>query len=55
MKKIDFSKMDVQNSIGNKTGISGQGNISANCYGCDSTDGNNDGMCDCDDGGSDEK
>ena len=55
MKKINFSKMDVQNSIGNKTGISGHENISGDCYTCDSGDGNNSGdWCDCDEGGSDE-
>lgn len=55
MKKVNFEKMEVQTSVGTKAGIAGQSNISANCYGCDSSDGNNDGMCDCDDGGSDEK
>ena len=55
MKKINFDKMEVQTSVGTKAGINGQGNISANCYTCDSSDGDNDGMCDCDDGGSDEK
>lgn len=55
MKKIDFSKMDVQNTIGTKTGISGTENISGDCYTCDSGDGNNSGdWCDCDEGGSDE-
>ena len=55
MKKVDFNKMKVQTSVGTKTGITGQGHISGNCYGCDSSDGDNDGWCDCDDGGSDEK
>ena len=55
MKKVDFNKMEVQTSIGTKAGIAGQGNISGNCYTCDSHDGSNDGdFCDCDEGGSDE-
>jgi hypothetical protein len=54
MKKIDLNKMDVQTKVGSKDGTP-VNNVTGDCYGCDSTDGDNDGWCDCDDGGSDEK
>ena len=54
MKEIDFNKMDVQTKVGSKDGTP-VSNVTGDCYGCDSSDGDNDGWCDCDDGGSDEK
>ena len=54
MKEIDFNKMDVQTKVGSKDGTP-VNNVTGDCYGCDSSDGDNDGWCDCDDGGSDEK